>query len=74
MTKHKGGATINRGGASKPTKEERDAEFDVTGNVAEKGENPSPGDRERGETTSAERGSAESGGAADFDAAHERAS
>jgi hypothetical protein len=69
MTKHKGGATINQGGASTPTRDERDAEFDVTGNVAEKGEKPSPGGRERGETTSAE-----SGGAADFDAAHDRAS
>jgi hypothetical protein len=69
MTKHSGGATINQGGASKPTQDERNAEFDVTGNVAEKGENPSPGGRDRGETTSSE-----SGGAADLDAAHERAS
>jgi hypothetical protein len=69
MTKHSGGATINQGGASKPIQDERDAEFDVTGNVAEKGETPSPGDRERSETTSAE-----SGGAADLDPAHDRAS
>jgi hypothetical protein len=69
MTKHSGGATINQGGASKPTRDEREAEFDITGNVAEKGESPSPGGRERGETTSAE-----SGGAVDLDPAHERAS
>jgi hypothetical protein len=69
MTKHGGGATINQGGASKPTKDDRDAEFDVTGNVAEKGETPSPGGRERGETTSAE-----AAGPVDLDPAHERAS
>ncbi|HEY0413408.1 MAG TPA: hypothetical protein VGD66_09715 [Allosphingosinicella sp.] len=69
MTKHSGGAIINQGGASQPTQEERDREFDITGNVAEKGEKPSPADRDRGETTDAE-----SGGALDMDTAHERAS
>jgi hypothetical protein len=69
MTKHSGGATINQGGASRPTADEAAAEFDITGNVAEKGEKPSPGKRDRGETTSEE-----SGGAIDADTAHDRAS
>jgi hypothetical protein len=70
MTKHSGGATINQGGASKPTQDERDREFEgITGNVAEKGEKPSPGSRDRGETNSAE-----SGGAIDADSARDRAS
>jgi hypothetical protein len=70
MTKHSGGATINQGGASQPTKEERDREFDgITGNVAEKGEKPSPGGQERGESTSADTGSP-----VDIDGAHDRAS
>ncbi len=70
MTKHSGGATINQGGASKPTQEERDREFDgITGNVAEKGEKPSPGNRDRGETSSAE-----TDGAIDLDTVHDRAS
>jgi hypothetical protein len=63
MTRHSGGPTINTGGASKPTRDERDAEFDITGNAQRKGEKPSPGARERGETS-----------AADMDAAHDRAS
>ena len=54
MTRHSGGATINQGGASKPTADEAAAEFDITGNVAEKGGKPSPGDRERGETSGAD--------------------
>lgn len=70
MTKNSGGATINQGGASKPTQEERAAEFDdIAGNVAEKGEKPSPSSRERGETNSAE-----PGGAIDLDTARDRAS
>lgn len=70
MTNRKGGDTINQGGASKPTQNERDAEFDdITGNVAVRGEEPSPGKRERGETTS--KGS---GGAIDLDPARDRAS
>ena len=55
MTKHSGGATINQGGASRPDQEERDREFaGIAGNAAEKGETPSPGSRERGETSSAD--------------------
>ena len=69
MTKNSGGATINQGGASKPAADEAAAEFDIAGNVAEKGEEPSPGKRERGETTSADTGSP-----IDLDLAHDRAS
>jgi hypothetical protein len=69
MTRHKGGPTINRGGASKPTAEERDAEFEIAGNAKLKGEEPSPGDRERGETSSAD-----GADCLDMDAAHDRAS
>ena len=62
--------TVNTGGAAEPTQDERDAELDgITGNVAEKGEKPSPGRRERGESTSAD-----TGGAIDADTAHDRAS
>jgi hypothetical protein len=54
MTKHSGGATINQGGAAKPNQDEAAAEFDITGNVALKGEKPSPGNRARGETSDAD--------------------
>ena len=68
MTKHSGGPTINQGGASKPTADGAARAFDITGNVAEKGEKPSPSDRDRGETSGAE-------DAAAVDAeAHDRAS
>lgn len=70
MTKNSGGPAINQGGASTPAKEERDGEFaGITGNVREKGEDPSPDDRDRGETAS-------TGGEApiDMDSAHDRAS
>ncbi|HYG47380.1 MAG TPA: hypothetical protein VD846_05490 [Allosphingosinicella sp.] len=70
MTKHSGGPTINQGGASKPTQEERDREFaGITGNVAGKGEKPSPSDRDRGETTSRE-----DSAPIDIDTARDRAS
>ena len=69
MTRNKGGPTINQGGASAPTKEERDREFaGITGNAREQGEKPSPDDRERGETASADRG------AIDVDSVRDRAS
>jgi hypothetical protein len=68
MTKNSGGPTINTGGASRPRAEDRNAEFDVAGNAKRKGEDPSPGDRERGETSSADPG------CIDMDAAHDRAS
>jgi hypothetical protein len=70
MTKHSGGGTINQGGASKPTQEEQDAEFDgIAGNVAQRGEKPSPGNQDRGETNSADTGSP-----VDLDSARDRAS
>jgi hypothetical protein len=54
MSKHDEGPTINQGGASKPTAEEKAAEFDIAGNVAEKGQKPSPSGRGRGETSDAD--------------------
>jgi hypothetical protein len=68
MTKHSGGPTVNQGGAPDPDKA-RDDGFDIAGNLAEKGEEPSPAKRERGETTSADLGSP-----VDLDLAHDRAS
>jgi hypothetical protein len=63
MTKHSGGSTINQGSSPKPTQDERDAEYDdITGNVATRGEKPSPATRDRGEATSRT-----SGGALDID-------
>ena len=69
MSGKDGSETVNTGGASEPTQDERDREYDIAGNVAEKGEEPSPDKRERGETTSAD-----TGGAIDADTAHDRAS
>ena len=69
MDDRKGSETINQGGAPDTSGDERDAEHDPTGNVAEKGEQPSPAKRERGETTGADTGSA-----IDVDSAHDRAS
>ncbi|MEA3063577.1 MAG: hypothetical protein QOJ27_5 [Sphingomonadales bacterium] len=66
MTKHSGGATINRGPAPGPG---RDRAGEAAGNAREKGEKPSPGDRERGETSTAD-GAAPVG----LDTAHDRAS
>jgi hypothetical protein len=51
MTKHSSGGTINRGPAPPPDRGESGS---VAGNARLKGEDPSPDDRERGETTSAE--------------------
>jgi hypothetical protein len=70
MTRNSGGPTINQGGASEPDREERDREFaDIAGNAGEKGEKPSPGDRDRGETSTADRQAP-----IDLDSAHDRAS
>ena len=69
MTKHSGGATINQGGASRPTQDEQDAEFDIAGNAELRGEKASPADRDRGEVSAAEDSSP-----VDLDAAHDRAS
>lgn len=46
--------TVNKGPA--PQKPET-GEFEVTGNVRRKGEDPSPDDRDRGESTSMDRNS-----------------
>ena len=56
MAEKKQPEPINRG----PTGEqhlakEREEEFDISGNVKCKGEDPSPDDRQRGEASSAER-------------------
>jgi hypothetical protein len=64
MTKHSGGPTINQGGAAKPKAEE----FEIADNAKQKGGKPSTGDRERGETSSADPA------CIDMDAAHDRAS
>jgi hypothetical protein len=69
MTRHSGGPTINQGGASKPTAGEAARDWDVTGNVAEKGQKPSPGGRDRGETSDADPAAA-----VDPEEAHDRAS
>jgi hypothetical protein len=69
MTRNSGGGTVNQGSASKPTQHERAREFEVAGNAAEKGEEPSPGQRERGEASSADPAAP-----VDLDSAHERAS
>ena len=49
MAKKGGGDTINRGPVPK-RHDDRD-EFDITGNTRERGEDPSPDDRRRGETS-----------------------
>ncbi len=69
MSKDKGGPTVNQGGASKPTVDEAAAEFDITGNVAAKGQKPSPSDRDRGETSEAD-----AVAPIDLEEAHDRAS
>jgi hypothetical protein len=68
MTKQRGGPTINQGASPEPDAE-REGEFDIPGDVARKGEQPSPAKRERGETTSADPAAP-----IDLDSAHERAS
>jgi hypothetical protein len=54
MTRNKSGSTVNQGGAPKPTADEAAAEFEIAGNVAEKGGKPSPSGRDRGETSGSE--------------------
>ena len=51
MTRNSGGPTIDRGPA--PAKD-RDEAGEVAGNAREKGQDPSPDDRERGETADVE--------------------
>ena len=70
MSKDRESETVNQGGASQPTREERDREFaGIAGNAGEKGEKPAPADRRRGETSSADEASP-----VDLDSAHDRAS
>jgi hypothetical protein len=65
MANNKGKDTVNAGPAPDRERPEDRAGFDVTGNVRRKGEDPSPDDRERGETSGAD--------APDAEAAHDRA-
>lgn len=51
MTRNSGGATVNSGPAPEP---DRDEVGEVAGNARTKGEDPSPDDRDRGETSSAD--------------------
>jgi hypothetical protein len=64
MTRPGGGDTINRG----PSPRRDEPTPDVAGNVLEKGEDPSPDDRDRGETSGAD-----SPAPTDFDEARDRA-
>lgn len=64
MTRPGGGDTINQGPA--PARRDED-ESETAGNARPKGEDPSPDDRERGETSSADPPSAR-----DLDATRER--
>jgi hypothetical protein len=57
--------TVNQGPAPERRREE---EADITGNVKERGQDPSPGDRERGERSGADKAAP-----IDADTAHERA-
>jgi hypothetical protein len=70
MSKDGKSETVDRGGASQPTREERDREFaGITGNAETKGEDPSPAGRARGETSGADEAAP-----VDLDSAHDRAS
>jgi hypothetical protein len=44
----KGGETVNKGPGARP---DRPDDFDIAGNAKARGEDPSPDDRERGETS-----------------------
>jgi len=58
MAANEGSQTVNTGGAGKPTAKDHEREFDIAGNTNVKGEKVSPGDRERGEVSSADAASA----------------
>ena len=51
MSKKTSGVTVNAGPAPEP---DRDDVGEVAGNVCEKGEDPSPDDRDRGESSAAD--------------------
>jgi hypothetical protein len=57
MTQHRGDDNRNTVNSGPAPKKRDTGEFDITGNVREKGEDPSPDDRDRGETTSMDRNS-----------------
>lgn len=57
--------TVNQGPAPQRRREE---EADITGNARKRGEDPSPGNRDRGERSDADRQAP-----VDMDSAHERA-
>ena len=46
--------TVNAGPMPDEKRKDQDRAFDVTGNVEEKGQDPSPDDRQRGETSDKE--------------------
>ena len=56
MADSKGGETINKGPAPDRRPEDDREEYEIAGNARVKGEDPSPGDRDRGETSVADRG------------------
>jgi hypothetical protein len=60
MTRKGGGDTVNKGPAPRSRVEDqpdarRPEDFDITGNVELEGEDPSPDDRARGETSRKDR-------------------
>jgi hypothetical protein len=65
MANDKGKDAVNAGPAPDRERPEDRAEFDISGNARRRGEDPSPDDRERGETSIAD--------APDAEAAHDRA-
>lgn len=54
MTSSKGGETVNKGPAPERRPEDDRERFEIAGNARAKGEDPSPDDRERGETSVAD--------------------
>jgi hypothetical protein len=57
MTQSRGDDNRNSVNSGPSPKKPETDEFDITGNVRKKGEDPSPDDRERGESTSMDRNS-----------------
>jgi hypothetical protein len=53
MTKRSGGDTVNSGPAPRPDRPDPEAD-PIVGNARGKGEDPSPDDRDRGETSLAD--------------------
>ena len=57
MTQRRGDDNRDTVNSGPSPKQKETGEFDIAGNVREKGEDPSPDDRDRGETTSMDRNS-----------------